>query len=437
MNWTVRPVPRLSGEITVPGDKSITHRALLLSSLGEGAARIAGYLDGGDCRATIGCLRGLGIAVDQSADELVVHGRGLRGWREPDDVLDCVRSGTTMRLLAGLLAGQSFYSVLSAEGQLRRRPMGRVASPLAAMGARIYGRSGGSDVAGVWPPLTIVGGPLQGAEHHLPMASAQVKSCLLLAGLYAEGVTCVTEPGPSRDHTERMLRARGVAVETEGLTHRVSGPAEALASLDTTVPGDFSSAAFYLVAGLLAPAGEVRIRNVGVNATRTGLWEVLRAMGADLAQENVRDEGGEPVADLVARPGALRSVEVGGEVVPRMIDEFSILALAATQAEGVTVVRDAAELRVKETDRIATLVQELRALGARIEGRPDGFVIEGPTSLQGAVVEGHGDHRLAMTLAIAGLIAAGATEVRGVEAISDSCPGFDAGLDQLCNGGWR
>jgi 3-phosphoshikimate 1-carboxyvinyltransferase len=315
--------------------------------------------------------------------------------------------------------------------------MARVAEPLRAMGAAVYGRAGGGDSAGAWPPLTIVGGSLHGAEHHLPVASAQVKSCLLLAGLYAEGVTRVVEPGPSRDHTERMLRARGVAVRSEGLAHSLAGPAEDLAALDTTVPGDFSSAAFFLVAGLLAPAGEICIRNVGVNATRTGLWDVLLSMGARLEQRERRDEGGEPVADLWVRPGALRGVAVGGDVVPRMIDEFSILALAATQAEGVAVVRDAAELRVKETDRIATLVQELRALGARIEARPDGFVIEGPTPLLGTSVDGHGDHRLAMTLAVAGLIAGGVTEVRGVEAIGDSCPGFDARLDRICEGGWR
>jgi 3-phosphoshikimate 1-carboxyvinyltransferase len=431
MNLTLRPVARLAGAVDVPGDKSITHRALLLGALGEGPSRIRGYLDGGDCRATIGCLRALGIAVEEvAADEIVVHGRGLRGLCAPAGPLDCVRSGTTMRLLAGLLAGQRFPSTLGGDAQLLRRPMDRVAVPLRRMGADVRGVNGRDA-----PPLTVRPARLRGVAHDLAVASAQVKSCLLLAGLYAAGETAVREPAPSRDHTERMLRARGVRLRSEGLLHTVEGPAERLEALDTEVPGDLSSAAYWVAAGLLAPAGEVRIRHVGVNPTRTGLLDALAAMGADVARENPRDEGGEPVADLVVRPQPLRATTVSGDLVPRMIDEFPVLALVATQAAGVTRVRDAAELRVKETDRIATVCGALRALGAEIEERPDGFDVRGPTPLRGALAESHGDHRLAMTLAVAGLVASGETVVREAERIADSYPGFTEALATLTGGG--
>jgi len=430
MNLTVHPVRVVSGEVCVPGDKSITHRALLLGALADGPSRVRGYLGGGDCRATIRCLRALGVAVEEpSADELIVHGRGLRGWSAPTEVLDCDRSGTTMRLMAGLLAGQAFSSVLGGHEQLLHRPMDRVAVPLRAMGARIRGERDG-DV----PPLHIDGRPLRGARHVLSVASAQVKSCLLLAGLYAEGLTEVGEPGPSRDHTERMLRARGADLVSSGLWHAVRGPATHLAPLDTAVPGDLSSAAFLLIGGLLAGSGEVRVLHVGVNPTRTGLLDALAAMGANIRAEVERDEGGEPVADLVASPSALHGTTVAGSLVPRMIDEFPVLALAATQADGVTEVRDAAELRVKESDRIATVAHELRAMGAEIEERADGMVIRGPTPLIGSTVDARGDHRLAMTLAIAGLVARGETVVRGAERIADSFPGFVEALAALASG---
>lgn len=430
MKLQVHHARRLQGEIAVPGDKSITHRALMLGALGDGPSRIKGYLDGEDCRATIGCLRALGIQIEPlDPQALLVQGKGLHGWSEPEDVLDCVRSGTTMRLLAGLLAGQPLYSVLSGDAQLRRRPMGRVITPLTQMGANIWARDGGR-----LPPISIMGGGLGGITYALSVASAQVKSCVLLAGLYAEGETAVVEPGPSRDHTERMLRARGVPLVSEGLRHTLPGPAERLAALDVTVPGDFSSAAYFVAAGLLLPGDGVLLRNVGVNPTRTGLLDVLHRMGATIEQQNARDEGGEPTADLWVTPQALRATDVGGEVVPRMIDEFPILALIATQAEGVTRVRDAAELRVKETDRIATTVEALRALGARIEPLADGFEVEGPTPLHGATVDSHSDHRLAMTLAIAGLLAQGETVILGAESIADSFPGFEKRLHALALG---
>jgi len=434
MNLTIEPSGPLRGEITAPGDKSITHRALLLGALGDGPSLIRGPLEGGDCHATMGCLAALGVPIERLGHDLLrVHGVGLRGLKEPEQVLDCVRSGTTMRLLCGLMAGQPFFSVLTGEEQLRRRPMDRVAAPLRRMGATIQGRQGGR-----LPPLAVAGGGLRGCAHDLPVASAQVKSCLLLAGLYAQGSTTVREPALSRDHTERMLRARGVPVQSEGaspaagpVVHSVQGPAAALAALDVLVPGDLSSAAFFVVAALLVPGSEVLLRNVGLNPTRTGLLAVLEQMGATFERVDPRDEGGEPVADLLVRAQTLRGVRVGGDLVPRMIDEFPILALAATQAQGETEVRDAAELRVKETDRIATIVGALRALGACIEPRPDGFVVQGPTPLWGAVADSYGDHRLAMTLAIAGLLARGQTVVQRSECIPDSYPGFERHLATL------
>ena len=418
----IRRVARLRGETDVPGDKSITHRALLLGALADGSSRIRGHLESGDCRATMNCLRALGVRIEPAegaANELVIRGTGLRGWQEPDDVLDCVRSGTTMRLITGLLAGQPFYSVVSGASQLRRRPMDRIVAPLRQMGARIEGRQSGR-----FPPLGILGSTLHGIEYDLPVASAQVKSCLLLAGLYAEGQTTVTEPGPSRDHTERMLRARGVAVNSQCLRHTLRGPVARLAPLDTTIPGDFSSAAYLLVGALLVPGSEVLVRNVGVNPTRSGLLEVLERMGASVSMLEQRDQGGEPVADLLVQSQELLATQVGGDIVPRMIDEFPILGLLATQAQGITQVRDAAELRVKETDRIAAIVRGLRALGADIEALPDGFVVNGPTPLHGATVDCEGDHRVAMTLAVAGLLAHGETTILGADCIADSFPGF-------------
>lgn len=433
MKLCLNAVPHLRGEITVPGDKSITHRALLLGAISQGASCIEGSLSGGDCQATVGCLQALGVALERpSPQEVIVRGQGLRGWHEPLNVLHCIRSGTTMRLLAGLLAGQDFYSVLSGDAQLLRRPMARVAEPLCQMGAQIWGREGGR-----LPPLSVQGSPLRGVAHQLDVASAQVKSCLLLAGLYAQGETAVLEPGPSRDHTERMLRARGVAVETTGLRHALQGPVETLQPVETVVPGDFSSAAYFIVGAMLTPASRVLIRNVGVNPTRTGLLDALAAMGGTVQVLDLHETGGEPVADLLVETQALRATEVRGELVPRMIDEFPILALAATQAQGVTRVRDAAELRVKESDRIATIVSAMRALGARIEPTADGFDIEGPTPLRGTTVESHGDHRLAMTLAIASLIAAEQTTLQGAECIADSFPGFQERLMTLSEGAVR
>ncbi len=427
MRLVVRRGKPLRGRTRVPGDKSISHRALLLGAIANGVTRVRNFLPAADCLATLSCVRALGIEVEQPSEtELLVQGKGLHGLREPVDVLDCRGSGTTMRLLAGILAGQPFYSVLTGNEQLRQRPMGRIAEPLRLMGATVLGRDDGR-----LPPLTIKGGNLQGIDYRLPVASAQVKSAILLAGLYAEGGTIVREPGPTRDHTERMLKAMGTDLEISAHAIALTPPHSPLAPLDINIPGDFSSAAFLVVAALLTPNSEIVIEGVGTNPTRTGLLDVLREMGGDVALSDQHEVDGEPIAEIIARSSELRGVGVDRELVPRMIDEFPILAVAATQAEGKTVVRGAEELRVKETDRIAAIVSELRKLGAHIEERPDGFIIEGPTELKGTRVDSYSDHRLAMALAIAGLVAKGETIIEGAECIGDSFPKFKEVLDSL------
>lgn len=412
---TVKPRTPLRGRVRVPGDKSISHRALLLGALASGDSRIQGFLPAGDCLATLGCLRALGIEVEAHATTLTIHGRGLYGLEAPAVPLHCARSGTTMRMLMGILAGQPFTSSLTGEEQLLRRPMRRVVDPLRRMGAEIQDADGHA-------PVIVRGRGLHGVDHTLVIASAQVKSALLLAGLYGDSCTTVRQPVPSRDHTERMFGAMGASIEADKLSVTLSP--SSLSPLSLLIPGDISSAAFPLVAATLVPDSELTIKGVGLNPTRTGLLDVLRTMGGKITLDNAREQGNEPVADVTARPSDLQGVEVGGNTVVRMIDEFPVLAVAATQAHGTTLVRDAAELRVKETDRIATLVTELRALGAQIESLPDGFVIEGPTPLRGAVVDSHGDHRLAMALAVAGLVAQREVVIRNAFCISDSFPGF-------------
>lgn len=420
----VRPGSALRGRLRVPGDKSISHRALMLAGLAAGTSHIEGFLPAEDCRATLGCLRALGITVEHnSPTRLTVHGRGLHGLCCPAGPLDCVRSGTTMRLLAGILAGQHFDTVLSGDTQLLRRPMRRVTEPLARMGAEIETTDGHA-------PLRIHGRPLRGAHHVLPVASAQVKSALLLAGLYAAGATTVSQPGPARDHTERMLARMGAAISVSGLTVRIE-PVEALTPLELTVPGDISSAAFPLVAATIVPGSAVTVEGLGINPTRTGLLDVLSAMGGRLTVTQQHAHVHEPVGDVEALAAPLEGTLIGGDAVVRMIDEFPALAVAATQAHGVTIVRDAAELRVKETDRIATVVAQLRALGASIEPRDDGFAVQGPTPLQGGRADSHGDHRLAMALAVAGLVAEDELVIQHAECIGDSFPGFVELMQQL------
>jgi 3-phosphoshikimate 1-carboxyvinyltransferase len=414
----IRPAARLEGEICVPGDKSISHRALLFNALAEGEARVTNFLNGVDCRSTIGCLNALGVAIDFEGESVVrVRSVGAGGLREPADVLDAGNSGTTTRLLSGILAGQPFFSVISGDASLRSRPMGRVVEPLRRMGAEIRGR-GGDTLA----PLAIRGGELRALDYTLPVASAQLKSALLLAGLFAEGETVVREPVPSRDHSERMLAAMGARLERAPGEIRVRrGP---LRALDWEVPGDVSAAAFWLVAATIHPEARVRLRNVGLNPTRSGLVDVLRAMGARLRAVEERTVGGEPVADLVVESAALHGVAVGGELIPRLIDEVPALAVAAAVAQGRTEIRDAAELRGKETDRIATTAAELRKLGAAVEERPDGLVIEGGRPLRGAALASRGDHRLAMALAVAASVAEGDSSLDGSSAVEVSYPGF-------------
>ncbi len=367
---------------------------------------------------------------------IVVHGVGMGGLAEPSRVLDCGNSGTTMRLLSGILAGQPFCSIVAGDESLQRRPMARITDPLRRMGATVLGRQGGN-----LPPLAILGGRLRALDYRLPVASAQVKSCLLLAALFADGPTTLQEPSASRDHTERMLRAMGVELTTSawsagtsstpapGLVDiRIEQPQAPLQALELAIPGDISSAAFFLVAAAIAPRSRLHIQNVGVNPTRTGILDVLAAMGARVSVENQRLAGGEPVADLLVRTSDLRATEVRGSLIPRLIDELPVIAVVATQAHGVTTVRDAAELRVKESDRISALVTELRKLGAIIEELPDGFVVQGPAPLHGSVVDAHGDHRLAMSLAVAALVAHGETTILGAESIPVSFPGFERAL---------
>ncbi len=424
---TIQSGSALTGRCYVPGDKSISHRAVMFASIAEGATTIHNFLDGHDCRATVAVMRALGVQIEDVTDtDLVVHGRGLDGLIEAGDVLDCANSGTTIRLLTGLLAGQRFSSFLSGTDQIRRRPMDRIVQPLRGMGADIMGRQNGS-----YAPLGIRPARLRGLEYDLPVASAQVKSCVLLAGMYAQGLTIVREPGPARDHTERLLGAMGVPIAVLGSTIHIERPTRPLNALEITVPGDVSSAAFLLVAASIVPDSRITIAGVGVNPTRTGIVDALCEMGANIRFVNERVESGEPVADIEVLTGELRGATFGGREIVTMIDELPVLAVAATQAQGQTIIKDAGELRVKETDRIATTVSELRKLGAQIEPTQDGLIVTGPAKLMGGPVDAHGDHRLAMALTVAGLIAQGQTTVYGAEVTGDSFPGFEQTLAAL------
>jgi 3-phosphoshikimate 1-carboxyvinyltransferase len=392
----------------------------MFGSLAEGETRVRGFLPGADCLSTMECFRKLGVQIDVvSPTELVVHGVGLHGLQEPTDLLDVGNSGTTARLMLGILAGQSFHAVITGDASIRRRPMARVSVPLREMGAKIDGREEGR-----LAPLSVRGKRLQAMHYDMPVASAQVKSAVLLAGLFADGNTSVREPEATRDHTERMLRAFGVEVHTEDNVVTVQG-GSALRATDIDVPGDISSAAFLLVAAAILPGSDVTIRNVGVNPTRTGILDVLREMGADIEELNQRESGGEPIADLRVRGGELRGTVVSGAIIPRLIDEVPVLAVAATQAVGVTEIRDAAELKVKESNRIATTAHELRKFGAQVEELEDGLRITGRTKLRGgAQIDTYHDHRIAMAMAVAGLVAEGTTTIDDWESVDVSFPGF-------------
>jgi 3-phosphoshikimate 1-carboxyvinyltransferase len=423
----VRSAAFLAGTVAVPGDKSVSHRALILNAMARGDALITGLSSGADVLSTMHCLQGLGANIELAGQPGIVTVHGTHnGFQESADLLDAGNSGTSMRLLSGLLAAQPFLSVLSGDSSLRSRPMGRIVQPLKQMGAQIMGRRGDT-----LAPLVIWGGGLRGIEYTMPVASAQVKSCLMLAGLVAEGDTVLHQPALSRDHTERMVTAMGANVETDGLT-LILHPGS-LNAVDVAVPGDISSAAFWLVAGLCHPNARILVQSVGLNPSRTGIIEALQAMGAGegLTLVAERTEGGEPVADILVTSCELTGIEVGGDIIPRIIDELPVLAVAACFARGTTVIRDARELRVKESDRIATTVSELARLGARIEAREDGMVIHGTGHLTGAPCQSHGDHRLAMSLGVAGLLARGETTIHDAEDASVSYPDFWTHLARL------
>lgn len=420
LDWLAGQGGPLMGELDIPGDKSVSHRAVMLAAIADGTSRVQGFLEGEDTRSTAAIFSQLGVRIEApSASVRIVHGVGLHGLRPPSGDLDCGNAGTGMRLLAGLLAGQAFDSALVGDASLSRRPMARVTDPLRRMGARIDTREGGL------PPLRIHGNNvLQGIDFELPVASAQVKSAVLLAGLYASGETRVREPHPTRDYTERMLSAFGWPIVFSPGEARLSGGFR-LRATDVDVPADFSSAAFFLVAASLVPGSDLLLRRVGMNPRRTGLLAALRLMGADITEQSPGEQGGEPVADLRVRHARLRGIEVPEALVPDMIDEFPALFVAAALAEGRTVVRGAAELRVKESDRIAVTGAALRALGARVMETPDGAVIDGGP-LHGGVVDSHGDHRVAMSLAIAAQRASGEVRIGDCANVATSFPGFDA-----------
>jgi len=418
IDWSSTSAAPLRGELVVPGDKSVSHRAVMLAALAEGVSRIDGFLEGEDTRATAAAFARMGVRIETpSPSSRRVHGVGLHGLRAPDGPIDCGNAGTGMRLLAGLLAGQRFDTVLTGDASLSRRPMGRVIEPLARMGASIQAQAGGL------PPLHIAGGrALHGALQVLPVASAQVKSAVLLAGLYAEGETEVREVHPTRDYTERMLAAFGWPVAFGEGWARLSG-GHRLRAADVRVPADFSSAAFFLVAASLVPGSELLLRAVGLNPRRTGLLTALRLMGADIAEERRREEGGEAVADLRVRHAPLRGIDLPVGLVPDMIDELPVFFIAAAAAAGTTRVTGAAELRVKESDRIATMAVGLAALGVAVEERPDGAIVHGGP-IGGGRIDSHGDHRVAMSFAVAGLVAGGAVTIGDCANVATSFPGF-------------
>ena len=417
-NIKVKRKKRIKGETSLPGDKSISHRAIMLGSIAQGETRVKGFLDCADCRNTLSAFLKLGVEIEEHSEgELTIHGQGLKGLTSAKEVIDVGNSGTTMRLLSGILAGQDFSSTITGDESLQRRPMKRIILPLREMGAKI------SSPDDNHPPITIVGQKLHPIDYHSPVASAQVKSCILLAGLYAKGRTSLTEPSPSRDHTERMLKYLSGPVEIKGTTIFIEGVSE-LEARAITIPGDISSSAFFIIACLLLKNSEIRIKGVGINPTRTGVIDILKKMGAYIVIENVHELCGEPVADLIVKSSNLRGTNIGGALIPRIIDEIPVLAVAATQAEGVTEISNAQELRVKESDRIGNLVSELSKMGASIKEKKDGMVISGGKRLVGSLVNSFGDHRMAMALTIGGLIADGETTINDVACIDTSFPHF-------------
>lgn len=426
----ITPGNHLRGELTVPGDKSISHRAVMLGSIAQGTTEITNFLKGADCLSTIRCFRQMGVSIEEKPDCILVHGRGLRGLTSPDGTLNTGNSGTTTRLMSGILAGQRFSSLLSGDDSLNSRPMKRIMDPLGQMGARITSVNGNGCA-----PLSIQPGDLHGIAYTSPVASAQVKSAILLAGLYADGETSVTEPVLSRNHTELMLQNFGAYVMTAlhpgGSATAYVEPCQELYGQQVYVPGDISSAAYFIAAALLTPGSELLIKNVGTNFTRAGFLKVCEAMGADVTLVNKTIEGGEPRADILARSSALKGTVIEGELIPTLIDEIPILAVMAALAEGTTVIRDAAELKVKETNRIDTVTAGLAAMGAHVTPTEDGMIIEGGSCLTGARIQSHLDHRIAMAFTVAGLAAQGETFIEDSQCVDVSYPEFFQTLEQL------
>ncbi len=414
----------LKGEIAVPGDKSISHRAVMFGALADGTTRITHFLKGADCLSTISCFRKMGILIEEKDDEVLVHGKGLYGLQAPKSVLDVGNSGTTTRLISGILAGQNFISELNGDASIQSRPMKRIITPLLSMGADITSIKGNGCA-----PLRISGHPLSAVSYNSPVSSAQVKSCILLAGMYADDVTRVTEPVLSRNHTEIMLRYFGADITSTGTTASIS-PAPVLKARDIPVPGDISSAAYFIAAGLLTPNSEILIRNVGVNHTRDGILRVCRDMGARITLVNVRQEG-EPTADLLVQSSHLHGTTIGGSIIPALIDEIPMLAVMAAFAEGTTIIKDAQELKVKESNRIDVMVNNLKRMGADIEAADDGMIIHGGAPLHGALIDSCMDHRVAMSFAVAGTICNGTMEIKGAECVNISYPSFYEDLYSL------
>lgn len=414
----------LKGEVMIPGDKSISHRAVMFGSLSEGTTEISNFLQGADCLSTIDCFRRMGVDIENTPDHILIHGKGLHGLSAPSDVLDAGNSGTTTRLISGILAAQPFETTLTGDASIRKRPMRRIIEPLSMMGADILSVNG-NDCA----PLRIVGGPLHGIHYHSKIASAQVKSAILLAGLYADGVTKVTEPTVSRNHSELMLNCFGAAVSTENTTVTIY-PEPALHGQKVTVPGDISSAAYFIAAGLLVPGAEVLIRNVGINPTRDGILKVAQAMGGDITYLNVNQEG-EPTADLLVKHSVLHGITIEGDIIPTLIDELPIINVMAACANGTTIIRNAEELRAKESNRIDVMVDYLGAMGCDITGTDDGMIIEGGKPLHGTVIDPHLDHRIAMSFAVASLMADGETKITDSDIVTVSYPNFFDDLNRL------
>ena len=423
----IKHFDKLQGEVTVPGDKSISHRSIMLGSLAKGTTEVTGFLQGADCLSSISCFQKMGIEINNNPETntVLIHGKGLRGLSAPSDILDVGNSGTTTRLMSGILAAQPFTSTVDGDSSIRKRPMGRIMTPLSMMGAKFE-----SLATDKCAPFKISGGNLQGIHYESPVASAQVKSAILLAGLYAEGQTSVTEPALSRNHTELMFESFGVDIKSVGTTATVT-PAKELIAQKIEVPGDISSAAYFIVAGLITPNSEITIKNVGINPTRDGILTVCKNMGANITLSNVKDDIGEPVADITVRTSALHGCTIEGDIIPKLIDEIPVIAIMAAFANGTTIIKDAQELKVKESNRIDVMVNNLSAMGVDIEGTEDGMIIRGGKPLHSATIDSKLDHRIAMSFAIAGGLADGDTEILGAECVNISYPEFYGDLDML------